>query len=126
MLRRRVIERELLASRDIAPCKKQHVTVLYATEAVRVARVIDVSGRVAAAARIDAPAAVDLADPHFATSRHAARCFAIADPFADEFADFAARSERHCGKTAFAVDPGAADNERRRSCCDAARHFAAG
>ena len=123
MLRRCVIERQFFTGRDIAAGEEEHVAVQDPTEAIRIARVIDVGGRIAPAARINAPAAIKLADADLAAFCDAARRFAIGDPFANQFADFSPRRQRREGEAAQPIDPGFPGDERRGS---SAFHFAAG
>jgi hypothetical protein len=82
MLRGRVIERDLLARLDIAQGEEEHVTARDAAEAVRLTRVIDECRRVAAAARIDAPVLVELADADLAAFRYALGSFGVGDALA--------------------------------------------
>ena len=106
MLRRGVIKRELFTGSDVAPCEEEHVPVQHTAEAIRIAGVIDERGRIAAAARVDAPAIIDLADADLAAFRAAPRCFTIIDSFTDQLADLSSRGKRHDREAAFAVDAG--------------------
>ena len=87
MLRRRVVERDLFAGLDVAQGEEEHVPARDAAEAVRLARMVDVGRRIASAARVDAPLVIELANPDLAAFRDATRCFAIADPLAEELTD---------------------------------------
>ena len=113
MLRRRVIDRDLLARRDLAQREEEHVAARHAAEAIRRAGVIDERRRVSAATRIDAPFVVDLANPHLAAFRDATLRFAIRNAFADQLAYLAPRGQRPGCETALAVDTGAFDDEMR-------------
>lgn len=104
MLRRDVVERQFFSGRDRAPGKKDHVPAHHATEAIRIARVVDVSRRVSAAASVDAAACVQLTNAHFPASCHASGSFPIADPLAQQLADLAPRRESPRGKAAFPVN----------------------
>lgn len=123
MLRRCVIERQFFTWRDVAPREEEHVTVHHAAEAVRLARVVYVGGRVAAAARIDAPSIVELADADLAALRDTTSRFTIADSLAEQLADFSPRRQSLDGETSSAVDLRFSGNDARRAI---GFHFAAG
>ena len=123
MLRRRVIKRQFFTRCNVAAGEEEHVPVHDAAEAIRIARVIDVGGRVAAAARIDAPLIVQLADANLPAFRDTARSFPIADPFTEKFADLSTRRQWCEREAATSIDPRFPGDERRRA---SAFHFAAG
>ncbi len=104
MLRRRVIERELFPQRNFAQREEEHMAVAHAAKAIRLARVIDESGRIATAAGIDAPAFVEFANPHLSASRDAARGFAVADPLALEFTHLFSSRQCYRRETALSID----------------------
>ena len=114
MLRRRVIERDLFARRDVAQRKEKHVPARDAAEAIRRAGVIDECSRVPANARVDTPLVVELANAHFATARDTPLRLAVRNSFANELTDFFSGAQRLGCETALAVDPRFLDDEMRQ------------
>ena len=106
MLRRGVVERDFFTGFDLAQGKEKHVPVHDPAEAIRRAGMIDECCRIAAAAGIDAPIVIQLADADLAAFRNPTRGFAVANFFAKELADFSARRQSGGGKTSFAIDAG--------------------
>ena len=78
---------------------------------------VDERRRVAAAARIDAPANVDFADVNLAAFRDATRSFAIADPLTQQLTDLLPRLQAHSREAALPVNARLAyDESLVRSC----------
>ncbi len=99
-----VIDRDLFARRNIAQGKEQHLSVKRLYESVGRARVINVMSAVSAAAAVQAPASINVADAQDATTAGSSGCFPIRNPLAGVFSDLFPARERDGRKTSFAVD----------------------
>ena len=103
MKRLLVIDCDFVARQNIAQRKEQHVTVDGLHVSVWFATVIDVVRAVAAAAAIQTPATIDVADAQLGSMRAALR-FEIGNAFAGVFGDLAAAAKRNRREATFAVD----------------------
>ena len=65
---------------------------------------IDVVRAIAAAAAVDTPVSIDVADAQNAPISRSSGRFQIGNAFAGVFRDLSTTFERNCGETAFAVN----------------------
>jgi hypothetical protein len=103
MQRLLVIHRDLFARMYVAQSKEHYVPMDSPHVSIRFARVIDVMSAIAAAAAVNAPDAVQVADTQLGSMR-AALSFAIRNSLARVFGDLAPVWEMDSRKTALAVD----------------------
>src|SRR2546425_6664122 len=99
-----VIDRNLFTRPDVAQRKEHYVTVNGFNVGVRLARVIDVVGAVAAMAPIQAPAAINIADAQDAPIAGSSSRFEICYSLAGVFSDLLAPPKMNSCKTALAVN----------------------
>lgn len=98
-----VIDRDLLARRNVAEREKQYVAMDGARESVRGATVVDVVRAVAAPAAIETPSIVDIANPQLAAAT-APLGFRAADSLTRVLGNFSATTKRNRREASFAVN----------------------
>ncbi len=98
-----VIDCDLFSGSNVAQSKEQNMAVDGFHVGVRFARVIDVMRTVAAAAAVQTPATIDVADAQLGSMR-AALSFEIGNAFAGVFSDLAAAAKTNRREATFAVD----------------------
>jgi len=108
-----VINRNFFTRLDIAQSKEQNVSVQILHVSVRLAAVIDVMRAVAAAAAVQAPTTVNVADAKYPTIPATPGRFKVRDALARVLGDLSAARKTFSGKTAFAVDSRFPDRKAR-------------
>jgi len=109
-----VINRDFFTWLDIAQSKEQNVSVQILHVSVWLAAVIDVVGAVAAAAAVQTPTTVDVANAKYSSIATASGRFKVRDALPRVFGDLLSALEEFSGKTAFAVDSRFPDRKARR------------
>ena len=99
-----IVDRDLFAGMNIPQREEEHVTIKSLHVGVRLAAVIDVMRAVAAAAAVQTPMAVDVADAQDGPSARPLSRFEIGDSLACVLSDLAAAPKRDRRETALAVD----------------------
>ena len=99
-----VIERDFFAGGNLPKREEEHAPVSHATETIGRARMVDESGRVAAATGIDTRAIIELADVHLAAESHASCGLTIGNSFAHQLADFFPSGEGDRGEATPSID----------------------
>ena len=99
-----IVDRDLFAGMNIAQREEEHVTMESLHVGVRLAAVIDVMRAVAAAAAVQTPTAIDVADAQDRPVTRPLSCFEIRNSLACVLSDLAAAPKGDRRETAFAVD----------------------
>src|SRR5713226_4215415 len=103
MQRAFIIDRDLFAAADLTQGEEQYMTIDGFHVSVRFTRVIDVMGAIPAAAAVQAPASVDVADAQL-HSVCAALSFLIGNALSGVLCNLAPAREMNSRETAFAVN----------------------
>lgn len=108
-----VIDGNFFAGIDIAQGEEENMPVQILHVGVRFAAVIDVMCAVAAAAAVQTPPAIDVANAKDSSVASALRCFKVRDALASVFGDLPATGKGFGGKAPFAVDSRFPDGKAR-------------
>ena len=108
-----VINRDFFTWLDIAQSKEQDVSVQILHVSVRLAAVIDVVRAVAAAAAVQTPTTVDVANAKNSSIAAASGRFKVRDALPCVFGDLFSALEEFGGETALAVDSRFPDRKAR-------------
>jgi len=117
----KIVRRDFFSGRNIPERVQKETSVSYDDIRVRIARMVDVLGSIAAQAAINGPFKVDVRDTFLAWSALPALGLGKRDPLADVLSDLLILAEPRSGETALTINSGFCDLESGR---ESQIHFA--